>query len=152
MHLYDLRSPRQPLHRLFGHVSSIVSKPKDINHPEFYGDGRGQAPPTSTQHVGCCHDVSWWSGMWSDRLSACVLSGSWLLTSGERSQKLSIYDTATGVTISRGRLESDISLIAPTHHGQANNNNNNKMMILVADRRGRIVGLVPFHHQPPSAP
>lgn len=91
--LWDLRkasssasSAVAPLALLSGHVSSLAPpKLKDMHHPEFYANGRYDS---TTKTEGDARGAEWF---------VCVaVLVRYLLSCGERAQRLSIYDVSTG--------------------------------------------------------
>eukprot|EP00752_Nemacystus_decipiens_P012495 g11067.t1 len=87
--LHDLRHLGAPLHVFRGHCPYALARPRSIHRPEFFFP----AAVTGT-------------GSGGDRGGVNILS------CGERSEKLSMYDAGTGATVSRGVLGAEASALA----------------------------------------
>ncbi|GAB5033733.1 wd40 repeat-containing protein [Nannochloropsis oceanica] len=74
--------------------------------------------------------------------------GRYILITGEKSQRLSIYNTQTGQTISRGQLASDVTqMVALEEKGRREGEaggGGGRTSLLVACRQGALVKLTPF--------
>eukprot|EP00903_Cladosiphon_okamuranus_P017877 g16450.t1 len=90
--LHDLRRLDAPLHVFRGHCPYALVRPRAIHRPEFFFPAAG-----TSGGKGNADD---------DRASVNVLS------CGERSEKLSMYDARTGATVSRGVLGAEASALA----------------------------------------
>ena len=65
----------------------------------------------------------------------------YVLVSGEKSQRLSIYETTTGHAVSRGQLAKDVSQVAVGQEERGEE----EAAVLIADRQGKIVRLKAFY-------
>jgi len=73
-------------------------------------------------------------------------SSRYILITGEKSQRLSIYNTQTGQAISRGQLASDVTQIVALEEkgGREGGREGRRPPLLVASRQGTLVKLTPF--------
>ncbi|CAN0325160.1 unnamed protein product [Pylaiella littoralis] len=121
--LHDLRRPgAAPLHVFRGHCPYSLARPRAIHRPEFLltagavaGGGAGSSGGGRVNIITC----------------------------GERSEKLSMYDAGTGATVSRGVLGDEASALAVGVSGWSNAPSPGAVSIAAALPGGSVVLLEP---------